>query len=149
MPRRKLLKGIANTLIESFMSRNNDIDGYWGPGKLYLLSKEKGVKDVTLDLLAKKDGDDHPSIEIPTNFYREMLLRNLEKAGFDQAKVQNARITVAFETHGERKEPTFYTRGEPFLCTIDITSDLDRTYKATRVGRCAPHDPRKDLKRWR
>jgi hypothetical protein len=48
----KNLKGIAGGILGSFLSRNNDLDGYWGMGILRLLAQEHGVEMVYLDLLA-------------------------------------------------------------------------------------------------
>jgi len=54
MVRRKILNGVAAGLASSFVSRNNDIDGSWGMGKLYLVaaSGDDGSRTVVLDLIA-------------------------------------------------------------------------------------------------
>jgi hypothetical protein len=53
MARRKEFKNIANGLICSFVSRNNDVYGYWGIGKLYshmLKSKTMTIEINILDI---------------------------------------------------------------------------------------------------
>lgn len=141
MARHKLLKGIAHGIIDSFMGRNNDIDGYWGPGKLYQLAIEQGVKELTLDLLRVSGVKAPRAIQFAEEQYRQQLAKNLKKAGIDRSAVRSALIVIAFETHRELEAPVFYTRGEPFLCAISITSGSGQTYEAVRVGRCAPHNP--------
>ena len=44
MARRKELQGICNDLLDSFVSRYNDLDGYWALGKFqsYLQSNARG-----------------------------------------------------------------------------------------------------------
>jgi len=51
MPHRGELKCLADGLIDSFMSRNNDSAGYWALGLLYSHALELQKKIVTLTLL--------------------------------------------------------------------------------------------------
>ena len=51
MPAKKRLTNIANGLCGSFISRNNDLDGYWAIGKLRSLADQHGQSTVVLDLL--------------------------------------------------------------------------------------------------
>lgn len=147
MPRGRLLRGVTNGVADSFMSRNNDIEGYWGPGRLYLLAKRLDLSFLTLDLLDTYPAADHGDIVVAEKYYTDLFLRNLMKAGFDRIRVKNARIKIAFETHGDYPKPNLYTRGEPFLVAVTITSDKDRSHEAVRVGRCALHDPLLDMRR--
>ena len=47
----KQLKGIAAGLAGTFISRNNDVDGYWGMGVIYSEVSARGVSAVTFSLL--------------------------------------------------------------------------------------------------
>ncbi|WP_378178258.1 hypothetical protein [Aquimarina sp. SS2-1] len=51
MGKRKLFKNIANGVLGSFVSRNNDVQGYWGIGKLYSLMINKDKYEVEIDLI--------------------------------------------------------------------------------------------------
>jgi len=53
MGSRKEFKAIAHGLVESFISRNNDVSGYWGIGKLYSHIVSTGVKDLKIDLIQR------------------------------------------------------------------------------------------------
>lgn len=53
MARRKELGNIAQGIVSSFVSRNNDYDGYWELAKLYDLSKDSDGGEVSIDLLGK------------------------------------------------------------------------------------------------
>ena len=50
MPHR-ILKGLANGVVETFMSRNNDVSGYWGIGQLYREALDQQRSEVALDLV--------------------------------------------------------------------------------------------------
>ena len=56
----KQLKGIAAGLAGTFISRNNDVDGYWGMGVIYSEVSARGVSAVTFSLL---DGAVSPSLK--------------------------------------------------------------------------------------
>lgn len=45
------LKNIANGLLSSFMSRNNDVYGYWGIGKLCSFILDKKLNSIEIDLI--------------------------------------------------------------------------------------------------
>lgn len=136
-------------MLDSFISRNNDIGGFWGLGMLYSAAGETGTKEIRIDLLQDRVTGNQLAIEIVRRNYRRFLETRLAAAGLGSDKVKEAEIIVVFESHGDHPAPVFYTRGEPFLVTVSITSDLGRVYKVERVGRCAPHDPKTDHQRLR
>jgi hypothetical protein len=51
MPRGARLTNIARGLCGSFVSRNNDLDGYWSIGKLRSLADRYGRAAVLIDVL--------------------------------------------------------------------------------------------------
>ena len=63
MSRKSTLKNILNGLLSSFVSRNNDVNGYWGIGKLYSLMINKQVHKVEIDLM------NNTIIPYSTDFY--------------------------------------------------------------------------------
>jgi hypothetical protein len=56
MARRKALKNVCSGILGSFVSRNNDCEGYWGMGILYRFAKERGKSDLMIDLLNRLHG---------------------------------------------------------------------------------------------
>ncbi len=54
MARRRELKNIASGLSSSFVSRNNDYDGYWELARLYDFANSEGVSEIKIDLLNSK-----------------------------------------------------------------------------------------------
>ena len=51
MARRKEIKGIIDGLISSFISRNNDLNGYWAMGKLCGFLIQSNSRVLTLELM--------------------------------------------------------------------------------------------------
>lgn len=53
MPRRKQIKDIAYGPLSSFTSRKNDVNGYWGIGKLFALMQNSNNYCIQINLLSK------------------------------------------------------------------------------------------------
>lgn len=145
MSRRRQLNGITHGLLGSFMGRNNDVDGYWALGKLYLDANAVGTSRVEIELLSGTDTDSRSAIEKVRRRYKEQLDLHLERLGFQPTVLKSATIFVGFNT---LDQVSYYTRGEPFVCIVKIEDDQDRIYSASAVGRCAVHDPRVDRQRY-
>lgn len=142
MPRRSELKGIANNLASSFVSRNNDVEGYWALGKLYLRAKQSSHLSTSIQLIPRQDErDEEPAGSIARTF--ENVLDNLlKKQLLQRGWLTSAYIRIEFESSNAR--PRFIYRqgpGRPFLCTVTLTDERDRMYKASSAGWCWPHDP--------
>ncbi len=73
MGHRKELKNIANGIIFSFKSRNNDVDGYWELGKLYSYAKSCGVNSIKLNLLDLSINPDSRNFNDLLLFWRAKL----------------------------------------------------------------------------
>jgi hypothetical protein len=51
MPRRKAFQDAARGLLGAFVSRNNDVGGYWAIGKLYAHARRSRSPEVRIDLI--------------------------------------------------------------------------------------------------
>lgn len=142
MPRRKELKGIAFGIASSFSSRNNDVDGYWALGVLYKLAAEAGSYCFSLNL---KDGESAPAFLFSRRIadpYCAFLGEQLEKKGFAWGHVASAIIAVDFNVSPTKKQIMFKsTWGEPFVCRVHLTDDLNRVWSSEFRGWCGIHDP--------
>lgn len=145
MKRRRDLKGIAGGIAGSFVSRNNDVDGYWAMGLLCELSRHMNISSITIEL-------ENPELSRPatdlvnriSGGYRKMLHHMLAQRGLEVRMVKRAYISVEFGTSGGLPTPPLNTWGGPFLCTVGITDDLGQERTVDVAGRCGPHDPRKE-----
>jgi hypothetical protein len=138
----KNLKGIAGGILGSFLSRNNDFDGYWGMGILRLLAQEHDVNAVCLDLLAGTcTPPDHRGAEIA----RAHGLR-FQRFLADSGLVRAAEITVSFGPFNGRL-PRQETYGTPFAASLVLSDNRGKAHRAEAAGWCGPHDPRRECRR--
>ncbi len=119
MARRTELKGIACGMLGRFNSRNNDVDGYWGIGKLCRAANEYGTSSVVIDLLTAQT--------IPASW------------------IAMPTIELDFKPEFNSQHHFFRSAvGRPYLSTLRITDDLGKSYAVTAGGNCLPHDPRNE-----
>jgi len=147
MPRRKELKGIANGLLSSFLSRNNDVDGYWAIGVFYQCAAKYGNNTFELDLLS---GESKPYFQYSKRAsepYRKYLFDQMKKKGFEEFQAVKVLIKFEFDkSSGKRNIERKLTWGEPFVCEISLTDDLDRTWLIQQHSWCGQHNPNKETR---
>jgi len=149
MARRRELKGIASGIAESFNSRNNDVDGYWGVGKLYKLVEDSKKKEVEVDLINLIIVPHSTEFNSLMRTYQEMFFELLQRHIIPAEWIVSVKITACFETVIPEKQ--HYWRGglgRPCLITCVITDDNGRTHLAQAYNNCLPHDPNRERKRW-
>lgn len=147
MPQRNALKGIAHGLLGTFISRNNDIAGYWGLGVLRLFAKTNKHSELKIELLEQKP-ESKPQSPIRTIIanYRQWLLNALKNAGIHTKQLEAARIDIRFTTFDAIPDAIRDTRGEPYVCTVSLHASNGRTYRASKIGVCSPHDPKREAR---
>ena len=139
------LKGIVYGLLGTFVSRNNDIDGYWGLGVLRLYAEKRNASEIIIDLMnVERLPVPHSPITATKNKYSRWLASALANARIEPSRLRRAEIKVKFSTFDEFPNTIRDTRGEPYICTVALTSDNGVTYEELRHGCCAPHDPKTD-----
>jgi hypothetical protein len=148
MARRKQFKGVANNLSQWCLSRNNDFQGYWAIGQIYSLAKELHLDEITYDVLRNQFT---PGTHKFNNF-GEVLFKVMSNC-IDQNDIswnwlKEVAVTFKFDVEFQHKYHFYGSAlGTPFLCVVEITSDLGKTYKG--VGGCniRPHNPIKEGRR--
>ena len=147
MAKKGILKGIAGGLLGTFVSRNNDINGYWGLGVLRLFAEKNYLPALTLDVLHRSPNLLFESpIRISENKYRRWFRNALLKARIETSDIKEANIYLRFSTFDEFPKAIRGTRGEPYVCTVSISNN-SRIISVSRIGVCAAHDPNKDRRR--
>jgi hypothetical protein len=134
MAKNRDLKGIACGIAESFISRNNDVLGYWGIGMLYKEAIEDSLTVIELDLITGKSLPDAPVSQAVVSHYSAYIAKRL--AGL---QILSAKITLEFGTFGIAKQPWALSYGDPFICTVLLVSTTGRTHICFRAGRSRPH----------
>ena len=134
------LKGIAHGLLGTFISRNNDIGGYWGLGVLRKLAESNGLNQIEIDLLC--EDEESEAIECCKRRYSHWLETNLERTGLTLGSLRVARIRLRFANDfGAYPNAIRDTRGFPYECLVEIRRVSNRSEIVSRVGVCAAHDP--------
>jgi hypothetical protein len=145
LARKKVLKNIAHGLLGTFVSRYNDIGGYWGLGVLRLFAEENKLSEITLDLLGESTHLPNGSpIRVSQKTYREWLDGARSKQGVADRRLKKAEINIRFATFEEFPDVILDTHGRPYVCTVTIVADGGPTYSASKLGVCEHHDPKRD-----
>lgn len=148
MARRIELRGIANALNESFVSRNNDFNGYWTIGQLKLLAINNNLTTMDFLLTTPKSAPNFNLIHYVELHYADMLERLLRKQQIPDTWVSEASITLDFNVNAKNEQLNkCSTSGEPFQCCCQIIDDTGRGYSSVVYGRSQVHSSVKELKR--
>ena len=145
MPRRRELKGVAAGIAQKFVSRYNDIGGYWALGKLYQHAIDASSNEVSIDILSATAEVSSSKLARVTGNYRDYLFTRIDRLGFDRDQISAARISVYFDVEPTLKQiRNKYTWGKPFLCQVSLVDDLSMCRDFEVRGWCGVHDPSRE-----
>ena len=147
MARRIELRGIANALNESFVSRNNDFRGYWTIGQLKSFAIDNGLTSMEFSLTIPKTDTIFNLQNYIVRHYTGMLGHLLRKQQIPDIWVGEASITIDFNVNAKHAQlHECSTLGDPFQGCCRIIDDTGRRYSSIIYGRCLPHSAVKELK---
>ncbi len=147
MARRAELRGIVNALNESFVSRNNDFEGFWTIGQLKLFAINNNLTTMVFHLTPPKYAPHSNLINYVVLHYSDMLEHLLTKQLIPDTWISEARITIDFNVNAKHEQlHECSTSGEPFQCCCLIIDDTGRCYSSVVYGRSQAHSPAKELK---
>lgn len=145
MPRRRELAAVASGLLGSFVSRNNDVGGYWAIGKLYRHAIENDAPRVVIDLMAKTMAPSAAEFEGMVSHYAEVFGQQCNARHLPADWVAQVQVWIRFDVApNDPLAPSHSERETPFECVVAIEDDLGRTHTAQHQGWCAPHDPARE-----
>lgn len=145
MARRRELKNIASGLMCSFISRNNDVGGYWGIGKLCLLAQDSATTCVELDLLSKTVLPGSAEFSKLLQGYNSFLQRHLAARNIPDSWVASAIIELDFSPKEQpEKQVPIITWGSLFKLSVTILDDRSRKHTVATYSYCAAHNSRKE-----
>ncbi len=145
MVRRRELLDVAGGILGSFNSRNNDVAGYWGIGKLYKSASDAGTPEVAIDLLQGKISLDTDEFRLLMSGYHEMLRRLLRNRSIPESWISIVRVEIRFDVECDERFHAFRSAlGRPYICKLTITDDHAREHSVSKGGNCLPHDPRRE-----
>jgi hypothetical protein len=142
MSRGARLTNIASGLCGSFVSRNNDLDGYWSIGKLRSLADRYGRTTVLIDVLTSSI---HPSSSefapLLAN-YRSLLAKLADISGSQLDEITAAHIKLDFAPLPWPRISYYKPQlGDQFTLTVTINADGRVAGIVHHAGYCRSHDP--------
>lgn len=147
MPHRRELRGIAQGIVGSFVSRNNDVGGYWALGKLCSHAANSSMHEVTIDLVATTMTPSCNEYDAMVAHYSTMLWELVAHRGLSRCNVVRADVHARFvlpESQVPRSSGD--DRGHPYECVLEISDDLGRVHVGRACGWVEPHEPRLELR---
>ena len=147
MARRSELQGIANALNESFVSRNNDVNGYWAMGQLKSLATDTRTTSMHF-YLTHLEKETHCALynDIVCR-YAKLLARLLRQQQLHDAWISEAFILITFELNtADHRQYHITAQGEPFQSHCQLLDDMGRHYSSTLYGQCFPHSTAHELR---
>ena len=133
MGRRKELKSVCNDLLDNFVSRYNDIDGYWALGKFQAFLLTTQEQQLRFHLMGRKGKE---SVFPQTlEYYRFSFQRHLSTRTLPDAWVDCAAITVESQSSSQ------------LICTLEINADNGQIFESKRQVAVRPHKPERELRR--
>lgn len=133
MGRRKEFKTVSNDLLGSFVSRNNDLDGYWALGQFQTYLQSTSEDRLWFDLVPDTGrGSAFPTVLSNTQraFQGHLTARRLPRSW-----VRSAMLMVAQRSLSE------------LICTFTVTDDRGKIFASQRTVTARPHDPNRELRR--
>ena len=145
MPRRRELAGVAKALLGSFTSRNNDVDGYWGMGRLASYAEQRRSTTVQLTLVPTDAGPADSDIRLLLDWCNTFLGRQLAVRALPRDWLRAATVAVTFGIDARRPNaPPQTTRGRLAECIVEFTDDLGNIHRAGALVWCGEHDPARE-----
>ena len=138
------MRGVAAGAAQKFISRYNDIRGYWALGILYKAAVDADADSLVLNLRSGISEPSFPESKALAAHYYNYILEQLLARGFSESHVTDAYIELGFNVAPTPRQRVQWTWGEPFLCRVCIVDDLERTRSFAVRGWCGVHDPKRE-----
>lgn len=142
---RRELTGVAGGLLGSFISRNNDVDGYWALGQLRSECDARCSTTLTLDILAGTASPDGRVGLRVAMAYRDVLSRLLQGIELGPEHLRSARVLLDFAPPPSTRVDPHASYGSPFACVVRLEDPRGHAFRVQYAGRCRAHNP--DLER--
>jgi hypothetical protein len=131
---------VAAGLLGAFVSRNNDVGGFWALGKLSRHAQTSQANEITVDLFRSNITPPSDEFDDMIGRFRLELVNQIAARKLSHQWLSSAEIRVRF---GDVKRA-----GQPaeFDCLVALVDDLGHVHQARGKGTCWPHDPARESK---
>jgi hypothetical protein len=144
MSRQRRLKGVVANILGSFVSRNNDVGGYWAIGKLYEHARQHQTQNVLIDLATREILPTSLELGSMVAKYSSLFAEHLARIRVRLDSLSSARIQLAFDNAVTDLRPPSGMPGMPFRCMLEVVDGSKGVLTASHVGVARPHDPRRE-----
>ncbi len=135
-------------MLGSFVSRYNDVDGYWGIGHLYRHAQAAGCATVSIDLLRRTMSPAGDQFQHMIDGYADMLATQLAGQRIPIDWLRSASVTIAFgETNQTPQLFETAADGDPFVCGVYLEDETRTMRSVITSGRCRPHGFSREYRR--
>ncbi|MDK9686216.1 hypothetical protein Q9247_16580 [Halomonas meridiana] len=138
MARRKELKNISQGLVNSFVSRNNDYDGYWELAKLYDLAIAYDGVEIEIDLLNGTIKPASPEFLPLITLWQKKLKNMIESGSISGSWARSVVIRSSFNVSYIADLHKWGAYGDPCTCVCEIITDKDMVYSSIAGTKCMP-----------
>jgi hypothetical protein len=140
---KKELLTIGDGLLNSFISRNNDVNGYWGIGKLLNLFIENG--NVSIDLKERNITPNNSEFKEMIGAYSDRLTNMMKNRNISSSTIISAIITITVSLNDDSKHYSF-EKPHKVNCELTIIDLVGKTYSISKSVWCREHDKKRELK---
>lgn len=136
---RSRLKHVAAGLIDTFISRYNDVGGHWALGLLYrdVSASPQTLELNLLDRTAHPAGDCAAVVVERYAIYLCAALKKQKNLAWDDLTL--ATITVQFNAPSPDPDFHYQCGGDPLVATVRLQSKLGLDVSRTAFTRCFPY----------
>lgn len=146
MSRRCEIPSLAYGLLGSFVSRNNDYRGYWALGLLYARALVGNSLNVSIKLIPDADPAEDDIIRAIGARYKNWMLGAMARRSLPTHWILSADASVAFEAANVADRRLRAVGEQPFLASLKITTEWNKTCVVQASGSCWPHDPAREIR---
>lgn len=143
MARRKEFKSIAVGILSSFISRNNDVYGYWGIGKLYSHMLKSKTMTLEIDLVNSSITPNDNEFDLLIKSFSDRLMIQMEKRGLNSQYLVSAKIIL---TGYPKDRPMTTYAPNRINCDFTIKDNLGKKHRAVGDVFCRKHSRWKESK---
>ena len=146
MSSRRKIRGVVANILGSFVSRNNDVSGYWAIGKLYDHARQHHTHTVTVNLKTKEILPNGVEFGPMLQKYSSLLADHFSHIGIPLDSLSMARVQLTFDAAVTDARPPSSMPGLPFQCTLEVIDKSEDAFSVSHVGVARPHNPLKETR---
>ncbi len=120
-------KSVANGIVQSFVSRNSDIDGNWGIGVLAGYAVRKRLSEIEICVYPKADLIKRGKLCELAKKYNEMVEFQIRATHSKQPKLVVIELNFSEQKDGN-SNGYLAQRWFDIKCSVEVTNSLDRSY---------------------